>query len=204
MPDYFALLEQSRRPWLEPEPLKQTFLALTAAYHPDRVHAAAEADKRAAQERYTELNAAYQCLRQPRDRLRHLLELERGTKPDTVQRIPPELMEFSLQVSQLCRQTDAFLAEKGAISSPLLHVQLFERGQEWTEKLLGLQNLIQGRNEQTEAELKQLDSAWDQAAATGLSGRPALLQRLEELWRLLSYFARWNGQLQERITQLSL
>jgi DnaJ-domain-containing protein 1 len=204
MPDYFALLDQPRRPWLEPEELKQKFLALSAAHHPDRVHAATEPEKRAAQQTYTEFNAAYQCLREPRERLRHLLELERGAKPETVQRIPPELMDFSLEVSRLCRDTDKFLAEKAALASPLLLVQLFERGQAWTEKLQGLQRLIQSHNEEAEAQLKKIDAAWTGASSPGSPERQAVLPRLEELWRLLSYFARWNSQLAERIMQLSL
>ncbi len=204
MTDCFALLGETRRPWLEPESLKAKFLALSAAHHPDRVHAASEAEKRAAQQHYTELNAAYQCLREPRERLRHLLELERGAKPETVQRIPSELMDYSLEVSQLCRQADVFLAEKATVASPLLLVQLFERGQEWTEKLMELQRLIAARSQEAEAELKQIDALWASGASAGLPERQALLQRLEELWRLLSYFARWDSQMRERIVQLSL
>ncbi len=37
------------------------------------------------------------------------------------------------------------------------------------------------------------------------SSNPALpLDRLEQIYRLLGYFARWSEQLQERIFQLSL
>src|SRR5215472_9636832 len=77
MVDYFALLDEPRRPWLDAEPLKEKFLALSATVHPDRVHNLSETERAAAQERYTELNAAYQCLREPKERLHHLLELER-------------------------------------------------------------------------------------------------------------------------------
>ena len=37
MADYFALLDEPRRPWLDPEELKAKFHALTATVHPDRV-----------------------------------------------------------------------------------------------------------------------------------------------------------------------
>jgi hypothetical protein len=40
MQDAFALLNEPRRPWLEAEALKQKFLALSSAVHPDRVSAA--------------------------------------------------------------------------------------------------------------------------------------------------------------------
>src|SRR6266478_7291458 len=93
MTDYFALLDEPRRPWIEPDSLKRKFFALSAEDHPDRVHQASDAEKVAAQQRYTELSAAYNCLREPKERLRHLLELERGTKPEDIQRIPSDLMD---------------------------------------------------------------------------------------------------------------
>ena len=69
MTEYFALLEEPRRPWIEPDPLKAKFLALSAKTHPDRVHTASEAEKEAASARYAELNAAWQCLGDTRQRL---------------------------------------------------------------------------------------------------------------------------------------
>jgi hypothetical protein len=38
MTDYFALLQQPRQPWLEPEQLKQKYQQLTLASHrPDKI-----------------------------------------------------------------------------------------------------------------------------------------------------------------------
>src|SRR5439155_5175499 len=160
MIDYFALLNEPRRPWLDPGSLKRKFLALSAKSHPDRVHNASAVEKRDAQQRYTELNAAYNCLRETKERLLHLLELERGEKPNQVQNIPPELMNLSLEVSGICRQTDAFLAEKAGVSSPVLKVQLFERGHEWTEKLMADQKRVNSWHEHLLAELKAIDASW--------------------------------------------
>ena len=89
MTDYFALLNEPRRPWIEPETLKAKFLALAAGIHPDRIHNADELEKAGATHRYAELNTAYNCLAEPKSRLRHLLELELGTKPEDIQQIPP-------------------------------------------------------------------------------------------------------------------
>ncbi len=43
--DYFALLNEPRRPWLEPETLKSKFLALAAEAHPDKQNIVGEARK---------------------------------------------------------------------------------------------------------------------------------------------------------------
>src|SRR5438445_10541322 len=136
MTDYFALLDEPHRPWIDPESVKRKFLALSAEVHPDRVHAGTSGERSVAQERYTELNAAYNCLRDPKERLAHLLELERGAKPKEVQRIPSGLMSLFLEVGQICREADAFLSEQAKITSPLLKVRMFQRSQDWTEKLL--------------------------------------------------------------------
>jgi DnaJ-domain-containing protein 1 len=199
--DLFTVLDEPRRPWLDPDALKNKFLTLSATVHPDRVHNLGEQERAAAQERYTRLNAAYNCLREPKERLRHLLELERGALPKDVQQIPGDLMDLSLEIGQACRQTDAFLADRSKATSPLLKVQFFERGQEQTERLLPLQRRLQDRREQLLQDLRRLDGEW--AASPDPAARAALLGPLEELYRLLSYFARWNDQVQERITRIS-
>ncbi len=203
MSDCFALLDEPRRPWLDPARLKEKFLALSTTVHPDRVHGGTEAERSTAQERYTQLNAAYQCIREPKARLQHLLELETGAKPAQVQNIPAEMMQLAQTVGQLCRQADAFLTEKRATTSPLLQVQLFERGQQWSEKVSELQRQLQSHQERLEAELKALDAAWDAKASGGSGTREMALKQLEALYRLFSYFGRWSNQLQERLVQLS-
>jgi curved DNA-binding protein CbpA len=196
--DCFALLNEPRRPWLDADLLKQKFLTLAAELHPDRVHNASEAEKIEATIRYVELNAAYNCLLEPKSRLLHLLELETGAKPRDVQQIPPALADLFAEVANSCRSADNFLTEKSAVTSPLLQVQWFERAQEWIERLNLLQKKLGGLHEQLLGELKAADANWPTAA------RPELLSRLEELYRLFSYFNRWNSQLQERIVRLTL
>jgi DnaJ-domain-containing protein 1 len=199
MTDYFELLEQPRRPWLDTDSLKQTFLARSAQIHPDRVHNAPEAERRAAGERYAELNAAYQCLREPKERLRHLLELESGARSPDIQQVPPELTEPFFEIGRLCREADALIAEKEKTTSPVLQARLFERGSEWTEQLMAMQRRIGDEREKLAAELKTMNAAWE----SPVPGAPLPLARLEEIRRRLGYFARWSEQIQERIVKLS-
>ncbi len=112
MTDYFVLLDEPRRPWLEPEALKSKFLALAAGAHPDKQHNADELQKAAVNRRYAELNAAYRCLTEPKSRLLHLLQLELGAKPAEVQKIPSALADLFAEVATTCRNADTFLAEK--------------------------------------------------------------------------------------------
>jgi hypothetical protein len=99
----------------------------------------------------------------------------------------------------LCREADALIAEKAKTTSPVLRAGLFERGAEFTEQLMAMQRKIGGRREELMAELKAMNAAWESPAA----GAPLPLARLEEIRRLLGYFARWSDQIQERIVKLS-
>ena len=206
MNDYFALLEEPRRPWLEPEALQAKFLAFSAARHPDRVPRVSDAETQAANRRFAELNAAYRCLREPKDRLAHLLALERGQKPGGVERVPAEMMDLFLRVGELCRGADAFLAESAGIDSPLLKVERFKRSLEWVDELQPLWQKLKSRQEQLDAELKTMNAAWESAPPTGQADRAGRLplDALEEVYRTLSYLTRWIAQVHERIVQLSL
>ncbi|MEO7298880.1 MAG: hypothetical protein ABI042_09925 [Verrucomicrobiota bacterium] len=205
MSDNFALLNEPRLPWIDPDDLKQKFFPLSAPFHPDRVHGGTDAEKLSANQRYAELNAAYNCLREPKERLLHLLELELGKKPSDIQKIPPGTMDLFVEVGQTCRDTDAFLAEKTKVTSPLMKVQLFERGQEWTDKLNTLQQKINLKRDGLSNELRELNSVWQNAPKTGSPERSAKLplERLEQIYRVFSYVARWSEQIQERVVQLS-
>lgn len=196
MTDYFALLTEPRRPWLDADTLKTMFFALSSEVHPDRVHNASESDKLVANQRYTELNAAYQCLREPRSRIRHLLELELGAKPSDLTNVPDDLMELFFAVGKAFREVDAFLGEKAQATSPLIQVQLFERGMERVEQLNELSHNISPRREALLEELKTLDADWQ-------SGKSTHTDRLLSIWRLLSFYERWLAQIQERVAQLS-
>ena len=201
MTDNFALFNEPRRLWLDADSLKQKFLALSASVHPDKIHSAGESEKSAASKQFAELNAAYNCLLEPKSRLLHLLELELGAKPKDIQQIPSALADLFAEVANTCKSTDNFLAGKSRVTSPLLQVQLFGRAQEWIEKLNLLQKKLDGLRGQLTDELKSLDEKW---IADNLESRVGLLEKMEELYRLFGYFNRWNGQIQERAVQLSL
>lgn len=201
MTDNFALLSEPRRPWLDMEALKQKFLSLSASLHPDKLHSAGKAERSDAAKSFAELNAAYNCLTEPKSRLLHLLELELGAKPQDIQQIPPALADLFAEVAMTCRNTDSFLAEKSKVTSPLLQVQWFERGQEWVEKLQALQQKLNGLHSQLMSELKSLDAQW-MSAETG--AHHEILAKIEALYRLFGYFNKWNKQVQERVVQLSL
>src|SRR5438046_1855915 len=107
MTDHFAILEQPRRPWLDPESLKDAFHRLSTMLHPD-VRGTGDAA------RFAALNSAYSVLREPASRVRHLLEL---TAPAALAANPPppiELGDLFVHLAALRRRFDEALAKQKA------------------------------------------------------------------------------------------
>ncbi len=204
--DAFALLAEPRRPWLDADALKGRFMPLSTAVHPDRVHGASEAEKLAANERYAELNAAFNTLREPRERLLHLLELEAGAKPGDIQRIPPGTMDLFVEIGQTCRDADAFLTKKTTATSPMLKLRIMQEGLDWADKLQALKGRVNTRRDELITELQAMNATWDAAPPIGSPERRAALplERLEQIYRTMSYVARWTEQLTERVVQLAM
>jgi hypothetical protein len=82
-------------------------------------------------------------------------------------------------------------------------VPLFERSQQYLQKVSALMNDIRSRREQLLAELKVIDADWAATKASDSPARNAALARLEELYRLFGYYARWTAQLADRQLPLS-
>jgi DnaJ-domain-containing protein 1 len=206
MPDYFALFDEPRQPWLEVESLQQKFIERSATVHPDRVHTASEEEKLSATQRYAELNAAHACLRESKNRLLHLIELETGAKPADIQRIPPGTMDLFVEVGQLCQGIDQFIAERSVVTAPMLKVQMFQRGMEWLDRLNALQERIAEKRAAVEVELQSLNAVWQSAPPPDDPRRATVLplERLEQLYRLMSFITRWTQQLQDRAVQVTL
>ncbi len=194
MTDYFAILGQKREPFLDPGALKEIFLRLSSECHPDK--SAAE-NRDLAGQKFTEMNAAYNCLRDPKTRLAHFLELETGKPPVLVQSMPGGLMDHFAQVAQICGRADSTLRKRQGLSSPVVKAQCFQEALGLSEQISMLQRILQHQRDSLVEELRVLP------ALDGETDRPALLARIEEVYAAYSYLSRWSHQLQERFVQLA-
>src|SRR5664280_379866 len=196
MTDYFVLLGEIRRPWLEPELLREKFLGLSSQFHPDRIHNMGESERNAGHSRYVELNAAYQCLREPGKRLRHLLELEGVAANRNVQEIPKDIADLFMEIGPCCREADLLIQRKNSITSPLLQVQWFEESQPCRDTLEQLRHKLDERTQSALHQMQAIDAQW-KSEGQEESSRTTLLKRLEGVSVQFSYFEKWRGQLQE-------
>jgi len=186
MTDYFALLQQPRKPWLDPEKLKDEYHRRTKADHPDRYPAANPASD------FASVNEAFRVLADPKLRLQHLLVLEGA--PVTTEKIPAELTDAFLETGAVIQEIDRLLAKlsTNALGRALLRPEILEKQQRAAELLEKLREMSGQAMEQ----LKMCDLEWA-AHRKDLPALAALSSRL-------AYLGRWIAQMEERIFQLSI
>jgi len=195
MIDYFALLDQPRAPWLDPEKLKDTFHQKTLRAHPDaqmnRPGAAAT------DATFTSLNEAYQVLQDPKRRLHHLLSLEGATPSSTEQTVPDQLHDLFPAVGSLTQRANLLLekirATSNALSRSLLKSQILEVQNGAKEMRAKIQDLF----DVSLSELSRINTAW-------ATNREEQIEALSNLYFAFAYLTRWSTQLDEMMFQLSL
>lgn len=232
MTDYFATLGEPRRPWLEEDALKKRFLALTSEHHPDVAKTAAlqgenaqgsgsSADFTGPAPDFALINLAYQTLREPRTRLRHLLELERtehaeksGSEGAPTASLPkhqpaPEAVGalFS-KMGGMKHTSDTFLKKRSAATSPLAKALLMGEQLELQEKLEAWLAELEEEKERGMAVLPALDALWQESAeaenAAHAGQRSEVLVALGELAQLLGYLDKWIAQVREALVKLQI
>jgi curved DNA-binding protein CbpA len=191
--DYFALLEQPRRLWLDPEQLKQKHQQLTLVLHPDR--SVAEGTKTEAGT-FATINEAYRVLSDPKQRLGHLFSLE-GHNPSATESLPNELIDLFGKIGPFVQETDGLLEKLGransALAKSLLRPQLLNAQQRANELLDELQTLYRDALD----ELRRLDALWDKQGEQ-------IVEDVTDLYRRFAYLGRWTERLREAQFQLSI
>ena len=123
--------------------------------------------------------------------MQHLLTLERGHKPEEVHDILPETADLFIEVGQLLKPIDTFLADREAETSPLLKAQSYPQALEWLEKTNTLLSRIQQELQALDDDARELNDQWD-------------CEVLEKLFHQYSYLQKWQAQLNDRAVRLGL
>ncbi|MEY2564419.1 MAG: DnaJ subfamily er 11 [Verrucomicrobiota bacterium] len=193
MTDYFALLNQPRAPWLDPDQLKDAYHKQTLQTHPD---AQPSGRSEGADSAFSTLNEAYQVLQDPKRRLQHLLSLEGRPPSSSGQTIPKQLDDLFPEVGALTQRAqllvEKFNATSNALSRSLLKPSLLEfqrDAKETREKLRALSDV-------SLAELHAIGEVW-------AKDRTDTFDRLLDLYYTFAYLTRWTAQLEEMEFQLS-
>ncbi len=172
--DHFAVLGIPRVALVDAEELKTRFHSLSTERHPD----ASGGDGAA----FTELNAAWQALREPAGCLRHFLELEHPDSLAAAGETPPELAHLFMRIAAFRQAAQKFGAKYSTATSPLTKAVLEAERVAWRTRLDALSANVAARTEQSLATLRS-DTTQPQQLATLLAS--------------LVFLAKWTAQLAE-------
>lgn len=188
MVDCFSLLSLPRAATLDDEVLHRAFTELSRTAHPD--HGGTEAMA-------ARVNAAYETLRSPDRRLKHLLELAGPPEAKAWRAVPLDETMMSL-FSGLGRVMDAttkFLERKAKATSALAKALLAAEELQHRDTLEHIGFEIAGRIAAMEAQLPSLDVAL-------VSDDTEAWQHLAIMQARFAYLAKWQAQVRERLLAL--
>ncbi|MGH8165519.1 MAG: hypothetical protein ACREP1_14415, partial [Rhodanobacteraceae bacterium] len=126
MTDHFALLGEARRPWLDPEELKEKYHALSRNAPPG-----------------AELNEAFRVLSDPKLRLQHLLKLE-GADLTAGRPVPAAVAELFWNAGSLLREIERWLLRQSAATSTLARALLQPERGKLESRLSALEEELRG------------------------------------------------------------
>jgi hypothetical protein len=172
--DHFAVLGIPRAAWVDAEELKSRFHKLSAERHPD----AAGGDGAA----FTELNVAWQALREPAGCLRHFLELEHPDALASAGQTPAELADLFMDIAAFRQAAQKFGAKYSTATSPLTKAVLEAERVALRTRLAAITAYVEARTAQSIATLRH-DTTQPPQLATLLAS--------------LVFLAKWTAQLAE-------
>jgi curved DNA-binding protein CbpA len=186
--DHFATLGLPRTVALDEQALHLAYTERSRAAHPD--HGGSEA--MAAQ-----VNAAYETLRHPEKRLKHLLEIS-GPPEATVWRTVPldeNMMRLFSELGNAMNASAKFLEQKEKAASALAKALLTGEEMKQRESMEQIGFQIEEERRHLEALLPSLDTAIGNQDTEGWKHLAASQARF-------AYLAKWQAQLRERLLAL--
>jgi curved DNA-binding protein CbpA len=191
MTDYFVLLGEVRRPWIDNNKLKQKYHRLTLQLHPDLGSGNRTSSKDTGS--LTELNEAFRVLQDPKLRLQHLLMLENAA-PVAARSVPPALANLFWDTGTSLKNLDAIL-EKQSSTSRL--TQALGKSEIAAAEMRMREILDQLRSLYNDAleKVRRTDPLW-------LADPAAHVSTLVDLYDSFSYLSRLIEQVNERRLRL--
>ncbi len=174
MTDYFALLGEARRPWLDPEELKEKYFA--------------HARERPAD---ANLNEAFRVLSDPKSRLHHLLVLE-GADLTAGRAVPPAAAELFWNTGTLLREIDRWLLRSKEAGSALARALLQPERAKLEQRLGELEEELREVYDTELAQWPRTEVDW-----------PNEMARMVERYDSIAYLTRLREQTAEKRFQLS-
>jgi hypothetical protein len=179
MTDYFALLQKERRPWLDPEELKEKYFALSRLGAPD-----------------ARVNEAYRVLSDPKLRLYHLLTLE-GADLAAGRPVPPSVADLFWDTGAILREAERWLSQNARTTTALQRSLTAAERARLQGQINQMDERLRVTYESRLEQLRQLDKTWEAAS-------PNDIPQLLELYDAIAYLTRLREQVGERKFELEV
>lgn len=180
MTDAFATLGLPRRAALNTEALQNAYAVHSRTAHPD--HGGNEAAA-------ADLNAAYEILRAPEKRLKHLLELAAPEDAKKWRTVPLDdgMMKLFSELGTALDSSARFIERKSKSQTALARALLANEEMKQRESLEQLGFEIERRRNEFESQLSAAESDWAKLAA---------------MQAKFAYLTKWQTQVRERLLPL--
>lgn len=185
MTDLFALFGEARRPFLDPEALKEKYHALSRESAPT-----------------AELNEAFRVLNDPKLRLQHLLALIDATPP-AGRAVPPMVAELFWQTGNLLREIESWQRRNAAATGHLARAMLQPARAKLEKQLSVLEEQLREKYADSLADLRALDANWSRRGRDDAVA-PNELATLLELHDFFAYLTRLLERAGEARLQLTM
>jgi len=186
MQDAFDLLGLPRRPWLDEADVRAAFQRAAARAHPDA--------ETSTSKDFAELTKAYQTIRYPAFRLKHLLALETTAAPQAAG-LPPELISLFPSIAKVRETVDRWSQRRRGAASALERAIVESELPGIRQAATSLCDQIEGVMDGVLDELRTLDAAWP-----SIESLPALAA----LQVRFSFLEKWQSQLREALLRLDI
>lgn len=184
-PDAFAIFSIPRKAALDSAQLQATYAALSRAAHPD--HGGSEESAAA-------VNAAYEMLRFPEKRLKHLIEIAapEGAKAWRTVPLDESMMSVFMELGSALDASAKLMERRSKATSALAKALLANEELVLRERLETIGFGLEERKVSMEAGFAQLDERLD-------SGDETVWKDVAATQARLAYLAKWQTQIRERL-----
>ncbi|WP_138088048.1 J domain-containing protein [Phragmitibacter flavus] len=190
MMDGFQMLGLKRSASMDEEVLQQAYAKLSREEHPD--HGGSDATAAA-------VNQAFETLRVPELRLKHLLELAGPEEVKAWRTVPLDdgMMTIFGRLGAMLQKASAMAVKLEGARSALVKALLADGVLKLRDELEQLGMEIAGKKEEMEAQLADLDGRLE-------TGEQEAWKELASLQARFAYLGRWRGQIRESLLLLTV
>ena len=187
MTDFFALLDQPRKPWLDQEDLQEAFHQKSRVAHPDAGGSEAA---------FAAVNEGYRTLSDPKGRLQHLLLLEGQPAAAAGEAVADDIAALFQTVAGASQAAEQVMQKFGQASHPLSRSLLQPGLRKAQAEVEGALAALRALEEGTNAACRRANETSDRPDAD-------FYAELRRLAGRYAYLTRWIEQLKEKQAQLS-